>query len=45
MNVSEARKNFAAKAAAHMGAKEGTAAHKAIIDRYNEQSHLRRGTK
>ena len=43
MNVSEARKNFAAKAAAHMGAREGTAAHKAIIDRYNEHKPLAQG--
>ena len=45
MNVSEARKNFAAKAAAHMGAREGTAAHKAIIDRYNEHKPLAQGYK
>ena len=45
MNVSEVRKNFAAKAAAHMGAREGTAAHKAIIDRYNEHKPLAQGYK
>ena len=45
MNVSEARKNFAAKAAAHMGAREGTATHKAIIDRYNEHKPLAQGYK
>lgn len=45
MNVSEVRKNFVAKAAAHMGAREGTAAHHAIIDRYNEHKPLAQGYK
>lgn len=45
MNVSEVRKNFAARAAAYVGVKEGTAQHHAIIDAYNAHKPLARGYK
>lgn len=45
MNVSEVRKNFAARAAAYVGVKEGTAQHHAIIDKYNAHKPLARGYK
>lgn len=43
MNVSEVRKKFAARAAAYVGVKGGTAAHHAIIDDYNRHKPLARG--
>ncbi len=45
MNVSEVRKKFAARAAAYVGVKEGTAAHHAIIDAYNNHKPLAQGYK
>lgn len=45
MNVSEIRKKFAARAAAYVGVKEGTAQHHAIIYKYNEHKPLARGYK
>lgn len=45
MNVSEVRKKFAARAAAYVGVKEGTAKHHAIIDAYNAHKPLARGYK
>lgn len=45
MNVSEVRKRFAARAAAYVGVKEGTAAHHAIIDAYNNHKPLAQGYK
>lgn len=45
MNVQDVRKKFAARAAAHVGTREGTAQHRAIIDRYNAHKPLARGYK
>ena len=45
MNVSEVRKKFAARAAAYVGVKEGTAEHHAIIDAYNNHKPLAQGYK
>lgn len=45
MNVTEVRKQFAAKAASFVGVKEGTAQHHAIIDQYNAHKPLARGYK
>lgn len=45
MNEAQVRKNFVAIATKYMGVKEGSAQHKAIIDRYNAHKPLARGYK
>lgn len=45
MNEAEVRKKFAARAAAYVGVKQGTAAHHAIIDAYNNHKPLAQGYK